>query len=63
VLGAARRVFGDNIEQLVSREFPLPNLVGRSKDVARLVSDGLISFRQRGSRLLWRLTIWRCTKN
>ncbi|MPZ91563.1 MAG: methyltransferase domain-containing protein [Actinobacteria bacterium] len=63
VLGAARRVFGDNIEQLVSREFPLPNLVSRSKDVARLVSDGLISFRQRGSRLLWRLTIWRCTKN
>ncbi len=62
VLSAARRVFGDNIEQLVSREFPLPNLVARSKDVARLVSDGLISFRQRGSRLLWRLTIWRCTK-
>jgi hypothetical protein len=46
----------------VSREFPIPNLVARSKDVARLVSDGLISFRQRGSRLLWRLTIWRCTK-
>jgi SAM-dependent methyltransferase len=62
VLGAARRVFGDNIEQLVSREFPIPNLVARSKDVARLVSEGLISFRQRGSRLLWRLTIWRCTK-
>jgi len=62
VLNAARRVFGDNIEQLASREFPLPNLVARSKDVARLVSDGLISFRQRGSRLLWRLTIWRCTK-
>jgi SAM-dependent methyltransferase len=62
VLSAARRVFGDNIEQLVSREFPIPNLVARSKDVARLVSEGLISFRQRGSRLLWRLTIWRCTK-
>ncbi|MGH2752534.1 MAG: 50S ribosomal protein L11 methyltransferase [Actinomycetota bacterium] len=62
VLAAARRVFGDDIERLVEREFPLPNLVARSKDVARLVSDGLISFRQRGSRLLWRLTVWRCIK-
>lgn len=63
VLDAARRVFGDNIERLIEREFPLPNLVARSKDVARLVSDGLISFRQRGSRLLWRLTVWRCVKS
>lgn len=63
VLEAARRVFGNNIERLVEREFPLPNLVARSKDVARLVSEGLISFRQHGSRLLWRLTIWRCVKS
>jgi SAM-dependent methyltransferase len=63
VLDAARRVFGNNIERLVEREFPLPNLVARSKDVARLVSEGLISFRQHGSRLLWRLTIWRCVKS
>ncbi|MGH2827006.1 MAG: methyltransferase domain-containing protein [Actinomycetota bacterium] len=63
VLEAARRVFGNNIEKLAEREFPLPNLVARSKDVARLVSEGLISFRQRGSRMLWRLTIWRCVKN
>jgi SAM-dependent methyltransferase len=63
VLEAARRVFGrNNVERILEREFPLPNLVARSKDVARLVSEGLISFRARGSRLLWKLTIWRCVK-
>lgn len=62
VLDAARRIFGDNIHRVIEREFPLPNLVARSKDVARLVSEGLVNFRQRGSRLLWRLTIWRCER-
>jgi tRNA A58 N-methylase Trm61 len=61
VLEAARRIFGEsNMELLVEREFPLPNLVAQSKKVARLVSDGLITLRQKGSRVLWRLSIWRC---
>jgi protein-L-isoaspartate O-methyltransferase len=64
VLQAARKVFGaSNMELLIEREFPLPNLVTQSKRVARLVSDGLINFRQRGSRLLWRLAIWRCIRD
>jgi SAM-dependent methyltransferase len=63
VLAAARRVFGDNIELIIEREFPLPNLVAQSKKVARLVSDGLLNFRKRGSRFLWRLAIWRCIRS
>jgi release factor glutamine methyltransferase len=61
VLEAARRIFGEhNMELLIEREFPLPSLVAQSKKVARLVSEGLITLRQKGSRFLWRLSIWRC---
>lgn len=63
VLAAARRIFGAaNLAEVVEREFPLPTLVARSKAVARLMTDGLIALRQRGSRLLWRLAIWRCIR-
>jgi methylase of polypeptide subunit release factors len=60
ILAAMREVFGDRIEAVLEREFPLPDLVAKSKAVARLVKEGLVSFRQRGSRLLWELRIWRC---
>jgi len=62
ILAAARDVFGDRIEPLLEREFPLPELVAKSKEVARMVRDGIVSFRQRGSRMLWQLRVWRCTK-
>jgi protein-L-isoaspartate O-methyltransferase len=63
VLETARRVFGAaNMEIIAERQFPLPNLVARSREVARLVSDGLLSLSLRGSRLLWRLAIWRCVR-
>jgi SAM-dependent methyltransferase len=62
VIEAARRIFGSNIERLIEREFPLPNVIGKSKEVAQLVSDGLIELRRRGSRVLWKLSVWRCTK-
>lgn len=62
VLAAARRIFGDRMEAIVEREFPLPGIVARSKAVARLMSDGLLRLRHRGSRLLWRLAIWRCVR-
>jgi hypothetical protein len=48
--------------EVVEREFPLPALLGKSKAVAKLMADGLIALRQRGSRLLWRLAIWRCVR-
>jgi SAM-dependent methyltransferase len=60
ILAAAREVFGDRMEQILEREFPLPDLVARSKAVAKAVKDGIVSFRQRGSRMLWQLRIWRC---
>jgi SAM-dependent methyltransferase len=63
VLAAARRIFGaDNIASLIEREFPLPALIARSKEAARLMAEGLLKLRQRGSRLLWRLAIWRCDR-
>jgi SAM-dependent methyltransferase len=63
VLDVAKRLFGpNNMEIVAEREFPLPNLVARSKAVARLVSEGLLNLSLRGSRLLWRLAIWRCIR-
>jgi release factor glutamine methyltransferase len=63
VLETARRIFGEeNMERVVERDFPLPGVVARSRAVTRLMSDGLVKLRQRGSRLLWRLAIWRCVR-
>ena len=62
ILAAAREVFGDRMENILEREFPLPDLVARSKEVARMVRDGIVSVRQRGSRFLWQLRIWRCIR-
>jgi hypothetical protein len=63
VIEAARRIFGAaNMEPLAEREFPLPALVAGSKAVGRLMADGLVALRRRGSRLLWRLAVWRCVR-
>jgi precorrin-6B methylase 2 len=63
VLEAARRIFGDdNMHPLAVREFPLATTVARSPAVQRLVDDGTLDMRQRGTRLVWRLTVWRCTR-
>lgn len=62
VIAAARRIFGDNMERLAEREFPLPSLVARSREVARMMAEGLLNLRRRGSRVLWRLAIWRCIR-
>jgi release factor glutamine methyltransferase len=60
VLQAAERVFGDDMHPVATRDFPLPEAVVRAREVARLVSDGVIRLSRRGSRLFWRLTIWSC---
>jgi methylase of polypeptide subunit release factors len=63
VLEAARRVFGEaNLEEVTEREFPLPGIVARSKALGRLMGQGFLQLRQRGTRLLWRLAIWRCVR-
>jgi methylase of polypeptide subunit release factors len=62
ILEAAREVFGDHMEAVLEREFPLPELVAKSKAVKQLVKDGIVSLRQRGSRWLWQLRIWRCER-
>ena len=36
---------------VLEREFPLPDLVAKSKAVTQMVKDGLVSFRQRGQPL------------
>jgi methylase of polypeptide subunit release factors len=62
ILAAARRIFGDNIEPVLEREFPLPELVAKAGVVAKMMKEGLLNLRQRGSRLLWSLRIWRCVR-
>jgi 16S rRNA G1207 methylase RsmC len=62
ILEAAHRVFGDNMESVIEREFPLPDIVGRSVAVARMMKEGLLNLHRRGSRWLWRLQIWRCIR-
>jgi SAM-dependent methyltransferase len=61
ILDVARRIFGQaNLQSLLSREFPLPDVVAKSKAVAEMMREGILDLRARGSRLLWRLQIWRC---
>jgi methylase of polypeptide subunit release factors len=62
ILEAAHKVFGDNMEPVVQREFPLPDIVGKSVAVAKMMKDGLLNLHRRGSRWLWRLQIWRCVR-
>ncbi len=63
VIETARRVFGErNMEPVIEREFPLPDLVARSVAIARLMKEGLLNLQRRGSRLLWRLRVWRCIR-
>ncbi len=62
VLSKAREIFGNNIEPLIEREFPLPDLVAKATTTARLMKEGLLKLHKRGSRMLWRLQIWRCVR-
>jgi SAM-dependent methyltransferase len=61
ILEVARRIFGSaNLQSLLSREFPLPEVVAKSRAVARMMKEGILDLHARGSRLLWRLQVWRC---
>jgi SAM-dependent methyltransferase len=61
ILEVARRIFGAaNLQSLLSREFPLPDVVAKSKAVAQMMKEGILDLHARGSRLLWRLQVWRC---
>jgi methylase of polypeptide subunit release factors len=62
ILAAARRIFGDRMEAISQREFPLPDLVGKSQAVARMMKEGILDLHRRGSRVLWELRIWRCVR-
>lgn len=62
ILRLAREVFGDNMESVLEREFPLPDLVAKAAATARMMKEGLLSLHKRGSRLLWSLRIWRCVR-
>ena len=61
ILDVARRIFGAaNLQSLLSREFPLPEVVAKSKAVAQMMKEGIVDLRTKGSRMLWRLQVWRC---
>jgi SAM-dependent methyltransferase len=61
ILAAAHDVFGSAMEPVAKKEFPLPDIVATSEEVRELIDEGTIHLAQRGSRLSWELTIWRCT--
>jgi SAM-dependent methyltransferase len=61
ILAAAHEVFGSAMEPVAKKEFPLPDSVADSADVQQLIDEGTLHLAQRGSRLSWELTIWRCT--
>jgi protein-L-isoaspartate O-methyltransferase len=62
VVTVAHEVFDGRMENLLEREVPLSDVLAESQEVARAVDDGIASFRQRGTRLVWQLRIWRCTR-
>jgi SAM-dependent methyltransferase len=60
ILDTAKALFGAaNLQRLLERDFPLPDVVAKSRAVAQLMRDGILDLRARGSRLLWSLRIWR----
>jgi precorrin-6B methylase 2 len=62
VLRAARRLFGEErVRKLRDRMMPLPGRIGDSVVAKRLMASGVVRFIRRGSRLLWKLTIWEVT--
>lgn len=62
ILAKARELFGERMQAVIERDFPLPDVVGKSLAAARLMKDGLLNLHKRGSRFLWRLRVWRCER-
>jgi methylase of polypeptide subunit release factors len=62
ILAKARELFGERMQAVAERDFPLPDVVGGSLAVARMMKEGLLNLHRRGSRILWRLRIWRCER-
>jgi SAM-dependent methyltransferase len=62
IIEAARKVFGDNMVPILEREFPLPDIGGKSRAAARMMKEGQLTLHKPGSRWLWRLQIWRCVR-
>jgi SAM-dependent methyltransferase len=61
ILDAAHQLFGpDNVTLVAERDFPLPSAAAASEAIAEMVDQGLMNLTRHGSRLLWRLAIWRC---
>src|SRR5262249_574771 len=62
ILDAAHEVFGDHMEPILEREFPLPDLVPKSRAARGMMREGRAGSGQRGRGWLWQLRIWRCAR-
>ena len=62
ILKKARELFGERMQAVIERDFPLPEVVGKSLAAARMMKEGLLNLHRRGSRWLWRLRVWRCER-
>lgn len=59
LLQCARALFRE-IRQLADRSIPLPTKLAESDNVSRLIDEGVVKLRQRGSRWLWTVRVWEC---
>lgn len=60
ILETARRVFG-SVEHLSERVIPLPGQLADSEVVRDLVSSGVVTLGQKGSRFTWTARVWLVT--
>lgn len=57
ILSVAREIF-ENLTARAERRLPLPKGVEEDAAVAALINEGVIRLKQRGSRYLWKLTVY-----
>jgi SAM-dependent methyltransferase len=61
ILQRAHAVFGaSNCLPVYERVLPLPEVLARSQVVERMLGEGVINLKRRGSRLLWEMRVWCC---
>lgn len=60
LLAAAREHFA-SVEHRREQLYPLPDSIAESPELQALLEEGVIELERRGSRLLWKASVWECT--
>ena len=51
------------LQDVTQRRRAEDELTRHRNQLEQLVADGLVNLRRKGSRLLWRITVWRCRRS